>query len=398
MRVVYLLLLMAALTGAAQAKEEHVSNSDPQKEILSLAEERANIVLKLQATRELQTSNGAKAKALVLEFARLGKELKEIEEQRKAQEAECHGGTYQTQAEADAANARCETLAAPLEKRVDDYNTAVDKAQAEQKSVEESEQSRIAEARPLVDRYDAIRKRVAALTKLIPVAERRDCVKSCSSDGHSPQSAAQCLQRCWDGADGRGESAAIDLGEMKDAPGPVREVPKNDVSRLGDRVANYVMDAIVHGDHDLEESKRILWRVLQAKPESIDYRDAYSYITGMEMGRFLANMPSSRFTPEEFHKMAPKVRMDDAIVFVTMVAGEMPSEEQLLGVEQWDRDVFEAFLEVHKKYPQNFTAVREELEARAKADPGNGVLRGALRQAQGAEVYQDDINRQKTGK
>lgn len=188
-------------------------------------------------------------------------------------------------------------------------------------------------------------------------------------------------------------------------PSPVRDVPKKDVTRLGGEVANIVMDAIIEGGHDLEKSEDILRELLRKHPESQNLRDASSYIIGMALGHSAAGIPAPKISSEQVaREKARTLRIEARFEFsddqemndelIAMLTNK-PLSNRANGFDKWLNERNEIFLDAITKH-QDYHAVFTELEKRAKADPDNMALRGALRIAQGAEVYQGDIKRRKT--
>ncbi|TAL27541.1 MAG: hypothetical protein EPN97_16880 [Alphaproteobacteria bacterium] len=179
---------------------------------------------------------------------------------------------------------------------------------------------------------------------------------------------------------------------------PVRDLPKKDVTRLGDKVASLVMDAIEEGDHDLDKSKEVLRGLLQKKPNNQEYRDAYNYIFGMWVGNMRAGLRPPQLGDDHYRRKSGRLPMgsgDDDLLCIVYPGNCEPSEKEKQQSEKLNNDSFLAYYDVYK-VKNDFSVVRSELEKRAKAAPDDMALRGALRIAQGAEVYQDDINRRKT--
>jgi len=213
MRLILIALLMTFCAMSTYAEEPDTlvrhGIDDNRTEITALTLEWATSVKKLAANWDLRKTNETKIRKLLPEAKRLEIELQEIEAQRSEQEAQCQGGTYTTQAEVDAANSRCEASAKPLEKRVEIYSIAAEKLIAYKTAIENSEKLRLAEAGPLVARHKEIVKRLAVL--------------------------------------GKPTSVNVPEDDPRDSLSPIRDVPKQDVTRLGDKVASLVMDAIRGG-------------------------------------------------------------------------------------------------------------------------------------------------------
>lgn len=165
---------------------------------------------------------------------------------------------------------------------------------------------------------------------------------------------------------------------------PARDVPKQDVTRLGNTVANIVMDAIQENKHDLDKAYKNLLGELNKNSGDQDLRDAASYLLGMSIGHDLAGHQTPKLSQEQ-------IARDKAAVQRKFTP--FPGSTAL---QKWELERFGIYTKTLSQNSDNFSATREDLEKRAKADPNNMALRGALRIAQGAEVYQGDIDRRKT--
>lgn len=175
-------------------------------------------------------------------------------------------------------------------------------------------------------------------------------------------------------------------------PSPVRDVPKRDVARLGTEVANLVMDAIQANEHDLDKCYADLLGKVGKAPRNQDLRDATSYILGMSIGNDLAGNPVPKLTPEQIARDKAAVR-GPTLLESLRPQSPFPASPK---IQKWEQERFSIYQDALSQYGDNITIVRENLEKRAKAAPDDMALRGALRIAQGVEVYKDDINRRKT--
>lgn len=222
-----------------------MSTDEIESEIASIESEQQEIVEKLQFNIEQQEATQREYARLNQENERLDREdarlatvrsgldadLAAIEKDRPAVQSACRGGTLPTQAEANAANARCEALIRPFNQRVDAYGIRLNAHKAElltQKADEQKynsdrdkaikkEEIRAKEAQALIARGEYLDTRLAALELELGLRLRSAGAVPCESCAKmtSDEAASQCLMRCFEGArpgDDNAEAIAPDTG------------------------------------------------------------------------------------------------------------------------------------------------------------------------------------------
>lgn len=185
------------------------------------------------------------------------------------------------------------------------------------------------------------------------------------------------------------------LARVTNPETPVASTPVGDVTRLGGSVANMVMDAIQENAHDLDKASDSMARKLRENPGGQELRDATSYVLGMAIGNNTAQNPVPQLSEDQL--LRDRASVSSVQLFSGTPADRVSpfpvSPRELESLQKWEDARNKIFLDALSRNPDSFSNVREELEKKAKDAPGDLALRAALRIAQGAEVYQSDIER-----
>lgn len=187
-----------------------------------------------------------------------------------------------------------------------------------------------------------------------------------------------------------------DVAQIAKGPAPKPVTAQDqDISRLGGVVANLVMDAIQRNGHDLDKADLDMRERLKENPGSQDQRDAASYILGMAIGNNIVGNPVP-FVGWEQRQIEQGGMLGSLSVLGYEVASRSSpfpvSPRERADLQKWEENRNSVFLKALTDHDGDFTAAREDLEQQAKSSPDDKALRSALRIAQGAEVYQDDIH------
>lgn len=189
--VVAMCLVLAAAEARAQSEVDKLM-----AEISQLSAEQKQLPTKLQENLALKRANEAEYNRLKPEDTRLKSEGNAIEAQRPSVQSVCTGTVPQGQLAA--AQARCKSAQDPFNRRVNDYNTNLNKLKAASAAIDAKENARVAAAKQLQARSEQITQRLTQLQAALKLAQRSACTKTCQSQ--SGEAAAQCLQSCFDGA------------------------------------------------------------------------------------------------------------------------------------------------------------------------------------------------------
>ncbi|MGH6982360.1 MAG: hypothetical protein ACREFC_14255, partial [Stellaceae bacterium] len=171
-----------------------------EQESSHLAVETEQLGAKLQQSVTAKHANEPEFDRLDTAGAPIRALASQIEAQRPKVESLCHRTVPKEQLAA--ATAQCNAVLVPFNHDVDTYKT--DRAkwnQAHQKVVDQ-EKARVAAAQLLIQRRQAIEKRLAAVKEAIARLLRNaklQCMQDCTKSG-STDAAGYCLQRCWDNA------------------------------------------------------------------------------------------------------------------------------------------------------------------------------------------------------
>jgi len=165
-------------------------------EISQLSAEQRQFPAKVEGSLALKRANESEYNRLKQEDGRLKGESNAIEAKRPSVKSLCTGTV--PQAQLAAAQARCKAAQDPFSRRVDAYNREINRVKAAYAAVDAKENNRVAQAKQLQARQEQITQRLAALQAALKVAQRSACTTECQ--GKSAEAAAQCLQRCFDGA------------------------------------------------------------------------------------------------------------------------------------------------------------------------------------------------------
>jgi DNA repair exonuclease SbcCD ATPase subunit len=210
------LSLIAAAGTSSRAQDADKQIASMMAEINQLSNEQKQMPAKVEQSLAQKRQHEQQFKALDGESANLKSESNAIETQRPGVRSAC-SGTY-PKSQIEAARARCRAAQAPFNRRVDAYNAKNNRLKGRYQAVRTRESARVAAAKLLYDRNQAITKRIAALRDRVKAlqmaAKPKTCTEKCRGMA-SNDAAAQCLQSCFDGARGAGGLPTV---EQKQRP------------------------------------------------------------------------------------------------------------------------------------------------------------------------------------
>src|SRR5579872_2056818 len=195
--------IACALSIAATGSQALAQDSDVSKmmaEVSQLSAEQSQIPAKLQQSLALKQQHERQFQQLNQESNSLKSEGSSIDAQRPTVTSLCTGKV--PHAQFAAAQARCQAVLVPFNRRVDAYNAHKGRLSTAYQAINQQENARAAEARRLQARGQQLSQRIAVLQASIRAkqvaAKPASCTQSCA--GKSGEAAAQCLQHCFDGA------------------------------------------------------------------------------------------------------------------------------------------------------------------------------------------------------
>ena len=120
----------------------------------------------------------------------------------------CPGRTFETQAELDAENARCDAILAPINQRVDAWNAELYRLEDEKATITEEGTRADEQEERLSALNEQLDQRIAelepALLDRVGSALTMGCLAGCAADDDE-----QCFRVCYDGATRRNELPVV---------------------------------------------------------------------------------------------------------------------------------------------------------------------------------------------
>jgi hypothetical protein len=201
------ILLAASAATPARAQADDAAIAKMAQEVSQLTSRQRDISTQLESSLSLKRQHEQQYSALDQESGKLKAESQSIESQRPAVQAACTGTVPQNQLAA--AQARCNAVQQPFNRRVNAYNTRNNQLKTSYQAIDGQEKTRVAAAQRLQAAYKQNAERMASLQASIKQAQaekaarellgrRNACTQSCASKGG--EAASQCLQSCFDGA------------------------------------------------------------------------------------------------------------------------------------------------------------------------------------------------------
>ena len=128
----------------------------------------------------------------------------------------CPGRTFETQAEVNAENARCEAILNPINQRVAVWNAELTRLQTEEAAIIEEGTRADEEAERLSTLNEQLDQRIAELEPTLLDRVGSALTKLCLA-GCAGGSSSECLRMCYDGAARRNELPVVFPNELRDA-------------------------------------------------------------------------------------------------------------------------------------------------------------------------------------
>jgi len=176
-----------------------MSATDVVEEVRQLVEEREALSAEINSARpQLDADERRFNREVQPDRERLKVERASLNAERPGVESVCRGQVPAEQLAA--AQARCQAVLEPFNRRVRELNSRAEQNQA---AINEM----LARAKPIwakQDRVKAIAARLGSLRGLLLAQLQAQCVQSCT--GRSPEGTEGCLQVCYDGAKEKAEA------------------------------------------------------------------------------------------------------------------------------------------------------------------------------------------------
>lgn len=196
---VFFALAITSGNGVAQVSGGGDDLPGLEREATQLANEQQELLSRLKQNLSEKHAHQQQLAQLDQEISNLKAENDQLDAQRPSVAGLCQRTVPREQL--SAAEAQCESVLDPYNNRINAWNSKRTEYLQQQAAVIASEQTRVAEARQLLNRYKEVDKRLAFLRKRIDLIRNANlsCSQKCK-DAAAGETASQCLQHCWDNA------------------------------------------------------------------------------------------------------------------------------------------------------------------------------------------------------